>query len=89
MQKLDGKFHGIIIRDRDGVIEPPDSFLVFVARDNALMKTLQFYHDECKRIGAGLEQLEAIVRLMRRVQQWRTANPEKCKVPDSEPGECH
>jgi hypothetical protein len=89
MQKLDGKFHGMIARDRDGKIEPPDSFIVFVARDNALVPTLEFYLRECEKIGAGLEQLEAVARLICRVKDWRLANVEKCKTPDAEPGECH
>jgi hypothetical protein len=89
MQKLDGKFHGIIARDLDGAHVRPDEFIVFLAKDNALLPTLQFYLEECKRIGAGMEQLAAVQRLMSRVATWRHWNGDKCKVPDAEPNECH
>jgi hypothetical protein len=89
MQKLDGKFHGIIARDLDGAHVPPDQFIVFLAKDNALPATLEVYYQECKRIGAEREQLDAIERLQTRVRNWRAANPDKCKIPDAEPGECH
>jgi hypothetical protein len=88
MQKLDGKFHGVIARDRDGQIVPPDQYVVFLARDNAFLPTLKFYYDECDRQGAAIEQLEAISRLIIRVEKWRKENPDLCKLPDAAPGEC-
>lgn len=87
MQQLDGKFYGIVHRRKDNQIEPPDSWMVFVARDNALLPTLLFYRQECQRLGCQDEQLFAIDELIRRVEQWRLDNPDKCKVPDVEPGE--
>ena len=87
IEKLDGKFHGEIFRNKDNRVEPVDSWIVFVARDNALIPTLEFYYHECKRQGAALPQLEAINELIQRVNKWRNSNPEKCKVPDVEPGE--
>lgn len=89
MQKLDGKFHGIIAKDLGGEIVPPSEFVVFLAKDNAFPATLEFYYNECKRIGADREQLDAIERLQTRVVRWREAHPERCKVPDAIPGECH
>jgi hypothetical protein len=88
MQKLDGKFHGIVARDLDGQIIPPDQYVVFLARDNAFLPTLGFYYQECERLGAELPQLEAVADLILRVKQWRAANPDKCKIPDAEPREC-
>jgi hypothetical protein len=85
--KLDGKFHGIIAKNKDGSIVPQDQWIVFLAQDDAVPATLRFYHAECKRLGASLEQLHAIDLLIIRASAWRSSNPGKCKVPDVQPGE--
>ncbi len=84
---LDGKFYGVIHRHKDNAVEPPDSWIVFVARDNALLPTLEFYRAECQRIGAGAAQVEAVGTLIHKVREWRENHPEQCKVPDVHPGE--
>lgn len=84
---LDGKFYGIIHRHKDNAIEPPDSWMVFVARDNALLPTLEFYRKECQLAGAATAQLLAVDELIERVRRWRLAHPEQCKVPDVADGE--
>lgn len=84
---LDGKFHGRVFRNKDGVEEPPDSWIVFVARDNALPRTLEFYRQECIRLGAEWAQIEAVEKLILRVEAWRAANPTATKIPDVESGE--
>ncbi len=85
--KLDGKFHGIVVKNKDQSIVPQDQWMVFLAKDNAVPTTLQFYYDECIRLGAAKDQLDAISEMIDRVSAWRRANPEKCKVPDVHPGE--
>lgn len=87
MERLDGKFAGSIHRVGDGEEIQPDQFVVFLAKDNAFLPTLRFYREECERIGAGLEQLLAVDRLIGRVELWRQNNPHLWKVPDAEPGE--
>lgn len=76
---LDGKFYGVIHRHKDHAVEPPDSWILFVARDNALIPTLKFYKEECRRIGADQSQLVAIDELIFRVAQWRSEHPDQCK----------
>jgi hypothetical protein len=88
MEKLDGKFHGVIVRDATGEVVACDQYVIFLAKDNAFPETLEFYYQECKRIGADQEQLDAIQRLRFRVKRWRQANPQLCKIPDAAPGEC-
>lgn len=83
MQKLDHKFSGEIKKASDGSIVPPDSYIVFLAKDNAFPATLRFYLEECKRLGAGPVQVEAVQGLIDRVDAWRAANPTLCKVPDA------
>jgi hypothetical protein len=80
--KLDGKFHGVIVKNKDGSIVPQDEWIVFLAKDDALLPTLKFYEKECERIGAQPEQLKAISELIERVAIWRRENMDKCKVPD-------
>jgi hypothetical protein len=85
---LDGKFTGVIQRRRDGVLVPDDRWVGFMAYDNAFPATLRFYREECARIGADQEQLQAVDRLIGRVDAWRAAHPELIKIPDALPGEC-
>ncbi len=87
MQKLDGKFHGIIAKNKDGSIVGQDEWIVFLAKDNALLPTLRFYREECIRIGADASQVNACTELIERVEAWRDFNLTACKVPDVEPGE--
>lgn len=86
-QKLDGKFHGIIVKNKDASVVPPDEWIVFLAKDDAVLPTLQFYLHECHKIGAAPDQLRAISALIGRVKEWRDLNPDRCKVPDVEPDE--
>lgn len=85
--KLDGKFHGIIAKNKDGTIVPQDQWMCFLAKDNAVPATLEFYYEECKRQGAALDQLNAVKAMIERVTAWRAANPKLCKVPDVQAGE--
>jgi hypothetical protein len=81
--KLDGKFHGIVVKSKDQSIVPEDEWIVFLAKDNALLPMLKFYREECERIGADLKHLYGIDHLIAKVGAWRYRNPEKCKVPDT------
>lgn len=85
--KLDGKFHGVIVKNKDGSVVPQDQWVVFLAKDNAFLPTLHFYYDECERQGAAMEQLEAVAAMIVRVGEWRKDNPSKCKTPDVAAGE--
>lgn len=85
--KLDGKFHGIIAKNKDGSIVPQDQWMCFLAKDNAVPATLDFYLEECRRRGAAQEQLDAVEAMIERVKWWRARNPELCKIPDVQAGE--
>lgn len=87
VQKLDKKFTGIIVKDKDGTIVSPDRYIVFLATDNAVPKMLSAYYDECEKLGAADSQLDAVAGLMNDVEAWRRRNKEKCKVPDTDVGE--
>lgn len=87
MQKLDGKFYGRIFKNKDHSEVPADSFIVFLAKDRALIPTLEFYRAECERIGCELPQLIAVNDLISRVQKWQDDHPAEMKAPDVAPGE--
>jgi hypothetical protein len=83
MTKLDGKFHGDIYKAKDDSKVPDDEYVVFLAKDNAFAAVLPLYLDECIALDADAEQIGAVARLIDRVNAWREANPDKCKVPDA------
>ena len=83
MTKIDHKFYGEIRKASDDSIVPPDSCITFLAKDNAFPATLRFYLEECKRLGAGEIQVQAVQGLIERVDAWRAQHPELCKVPDA------
>lgn len=86
-QKLDGKFHGVIVKNKDQSIVPQDQWVVFLAKDNAFPATLRFYKAECQRLGVGMDQLQAVDDMICRLEQWRAENKKLCKVLDVQLGE--
>jgi hypothetical protein len=85
--KLDAKFHGVVVKNKDGSVVPQDQWMVFLAKDNAVPATLAFYEEECLRQRASIEQIEAVRAMRARVEEWRKAHPELLKTPDVNPGE--
>jgi hypothetical protein len=81
---IDRKFIFLAVNPcKKGVIYTESDGIVLLAKDNACVATLNFYHDECKRLGADDVQLEGIKRLIVRIEEWRANNKEKCKVADT------
>lgn len=83
MNKLDAKFSGVIFKIKDGSIVPDDEYVVFLIKDNAFYATLPTYLDNCRKLGADQEQIEAVQRMMARGKSWRDANPDRLKTPDA------
>jgi hypothetical protein len=81
--KLDAKFYGAIYKAKDNSSVSDDQYMVFLAKDNAFPATLAFYLEECVRLGADAEHIESVMRTQRRLNEWREANPDLCKVPDA------
>lgn len=81
--KLDAKFNGVVFKVKDGTIVPDDEYMVFLAKDNAFLPTLRFYHTECVRIGADEEHIAAVSRTLDRLIEWRAHNQHRLKVPDA------
>lgn len=87
--RLDGKvrLEGRLIKNKDGKEIPEDEFIVFRPADNAVPRLLRGYRSICEALGASADQLAGIDGLIDRVDAWRAAHPDRCKVPDVEPGE--
>ena len=86
-QRLDGKFRGTIIKNKNSEEVPDTEWILFLAKDNAFPATLRFYRDECERQGAASAQLAAVDAAIVRLDQWRADNAHRLKTPDVEPGE--
>lgn len=80
---MDAKFYGEIRKVKDDSIVPDDEYIVFLAKDDAFLPTLYFYREVCNSKGADDEQINSVSRMIKRVEDWRSANPDRCKVPDA------
>jgi len=81
--KLDGKFYGEIRKAKDDSIVPEDEWCCFLVKDTAFANTLPKYREECLKLGADVEQIAALDRMIERAMAWREANPDRLKVPDA------
>ena len=81
--KLDAKFEGEIRKVKDGSIVPEDEYVVFLAKDNCFADVLPIYLAKCIKAGCDTEHVDAVLRMIRRVQQWRSEHPERLKYPDA------
>ena len=81
--KLDAKFSGVIFKVKDGSIVPDDEYMVFLAKDQAFLPTLKFYREQCVKLRADEEHIEAVDRTIDRLITWRENNQHRLKVPDA------
>ena len=81
--KLDAKFEGEIRKVKDGSLVPEDQYVVFLAKDNCFADVLPIYLAKCIKAGCDDEHVDAVLRMIRRVCDWRTKNPELLKYPDA------
>jgi hypothetical protein len=81
--KLDAKFYGELRKVKDDSIVPDDEYVVFLAKDNAFAALLPFYYAKCIELGCDAEQVDAVERMIDRLQEWRAANPDRLKNPDA------
>lgn len=82
--KLDAKHYCTgLFKAKDNTPVPDDEWVVFRCQDNAFAVVLPVYLERCIAMEADQEQIDAVIRLIGRVDAWRLANPERCKVPDA------
>lgn len=82
--KLDKKFSGAITKVKDGTRVPDDQWIAFLAKDTAFAQfALPAYRQGCIELGADAEQIAMVDEMIANVEAYRTAFPERCKVPDA------
>ena len=77
MERIDRKFNIEATKVKDGKRVTHSEAVLLLAKDNATLPTLQFYHSECERLGADEVQLKAVRLLIARVEKWRATHPKK------------
>lgn len=83
MEKLDKKFYGHLFKVKDTTHVSDDTWVVFLAKDNAFAAVLPLYVEKCRELGCDEEQIKAVEKLLVDVNKWRDAHPELCKNPDA------
>lgn len=86
MEKIDRKFIITAFHATKNTRYTEDDSILMLAKDDAVVPTLRFYLEECKRQGAGPAQIQAVKLLIWRVERWRAENAIVCKVPDVDEG---
>lgn len=81
-EKIDQKYDGFITKTNSREAVPADEWIVFRAKDLALLPTLQAYLGECIKLGCSEKHLNGIVELMVKVHSFQKNNPSRCKIPD-------
>ena len=82
MENIDRKYQISAISVEHGHPHSEADSVLFLAKDKALIPTLQFYFDECTKLEADINQLIGIKLLIERVQRWQLENIDKLKVAD-------
>lgn len=81
--KMDAKFYGEIRKVKNDTLVPDDEYIVFLVKDNAFAEVLPIYLEKCIALGCDTEHIQAIQRMIQRMQAWRAAHPERLKNPDA------
>ena len=81
--KLDAKFYGEIRKFKDDALVPEDEYVVFLAKDNCFADVLPIYLAKCIKAGCDDEHVDSVMRMIRRVREWRNNNTARLKYPDA------
>jgi hypothetical protein len=81
--KFYAKFYGEVRKVKDDSLVPDDEFVVFLAKDNAFAAILPAYRDKCIELGCDMAQIQAVNKMIDRLQEWRRANQHRLKNPDA------
>jgi hypothetical protein len=78
---IDRKFLFLAINPFNRHMYTEKNAMVFCAKDKALPATLNFYREECKRIGAGEDHILSVGLLLDRVMEYQ--HLVESRVPDT------
>jgi hypothetical protein len=84
--KMDRKYKGRVYKN-DGSLVPDDEWIVFRAKDRCVPEMLIGYIGYCYEQRVDIEHITGMMELLSRVMRFQLDNPERCKFPDTLPGE--
>lgn len=87
MEALDRKFIINAKHSTKGTDHTQFDSILFLAKDDFIVPTLEHYLYLCVQNGAGVPQIQSVNLLIDRVRKWRRENPDLCKIPDVDEGE--
>lgn len=82
MESIDRKFMFNAICVEHGHQHDQNDAMIFLAKDKALVPTLEFYKEQCWQFGSKPEQIVGIELLIARVKRYQENHPDKVKVAD-------
>ena len=82
MEDLDRKFVFRATKTKDATTVTQKEAIIFLAKDNLLVPTLEFYKALCIRDGVSDVQTKGVGLLIDRIVKWRKANPAILDDPD-------
>lgn len=82
---IDRKFKIQAQSIHSGATYTEDDAVLFLAKDRAFILTLPTYLENCKKVGAGQDQILAVELLINRVNDYQYSHPNLTKVPDVDP----
>lgn len=80
----DGKYGHVTIER--GNIPDDEPVIVFRGKDALVPEMLDYYRDQCVRNGTVAAHIHAVDFARARVSRFQSEQPEKVKLPDTEPG---
>lgn len=82
MEAIDRKFMFNAICVEHGHQHDQTDAMIFLAKDKALVPTLEFYKEQCWQLGAKPEQIVGIDLLIIRVKRFQAEHADRVKVAD-------
>jgi hypothetical protein len=80
---IDRKFIFTAVNPCNSKYYTQENALILCAKDQAILPALEAYHDECKRLGAGIEHLNSVALLIGRVRKYQSTHLDEVKIPDT------
>jgi hypothetical protein len=71
------KYHGIIAKTSTGQIIPPDDYLIFMKKDDAVPAMLTTYYEKCNELGCDDDHLEWVADQVYNLRHWREQNADR------------
>lgn len=77
---IDRKFKFVAVNPANGHVYTEENAMVFVAKDAAMLDTLEFYKNKCKALRCDSNQVKSLELLIKRVSKFQSEKA--CHIPD-------